>query len=171
MKVYVKRQPSGYDGALIDLNDVDVVGWGTVTGGTQTVTTRSYLMGKITIETLDNADGYISCSHRHNYDSGIKVCIIKNQTPRDTWKYLIEVYGLSPGATAPKKTYCTTKILELLQTHGEMTRGALRQSLLAEDYLPSTIRYAFKRMSKDGRIKLYGSNFSINQMVCLYVRN
>lgn len=167
-EVYVKRQPTGGDGALIPLDAITSIGWGEITGGIRMQTPVAYLMGLISEETMRSAN--IKCSGMHNYDNGIKVCIIKGHTPTKTWKYLMELYGPSPSLGERKrKPYCTTRIIQLLERENkhELCRKALRDILREEGYKASRIRNAIKSVSLDGRVETKGSSFSPNQIIRL----
>ena len=168
LQVFVRRQPMGYDGGMISLNEIWNIHWDSITGGVQKCLPVSYLMGLISYDTAIAAD--VKFSGMHNYDSGIKVCIIRKYTPKETWKNLIMEYGPSPDWGKRKgETYCTTRILQLLEAEANhiFTRGILRKTLYEEGYEVPRIRNAINNLSNDGRILLDGSSCSKNQKIRL----
>ena len=130
-KVYVRRSPYSTtlrdSGCMIPLGELWDIRWDWETGGNRKNTPTCFLMGKITLEVAQN--NAIGLSGDHDYSSGIKVCIIKKYTPKETWKHLIEVYGPSPDWGNRKgETPCTTQIINLLKaTPHNYVCGALRK--------------------------------------------
>lgn len=171
-KVYVRRSPYSTtlrdSGCMIPLGELWDIRWDWETGGNRKNTPTCFLMGKITLEVAQN--NAIGLSGDHDYSSGIKVCIIKKYTPKETWKHLIEVYGPSPDWGNRKgETPCTTQIINLLKEsdNQSMTRKDLRNHLRFSGYDTARIRRAIKRMSLDQRIILEGSSNSPRQIIRL----
>lgn len=172
-KVYVRRSPYSTtlrdSGCMIPLSELWDIKWDCSTGGYGDNTPTCFLMGKITLEVAQSNPIGLKGNHS-DYSSGIKVCIIKKYTPKETWKHLIEVYGPSPDWGNRKgETPCTTQIINLLKEsdNQSMTRKDLRNRLRFSGYDTARIRRAIKRMSLDQRIILEGSSNSPRQIIRL----
>lgn len=171
--VYVKRSPYSSiprdSGCILPLSELWDIEWDWETGGYRQNTATCFLMGKITLEVAQGNPIGLTGDHS-DYSSGIKVCIIKKYTPKETWKHLVGVYGPSPDWGSKKgETPCTTQIINLLKTSDDqsMTRKDLRNRLRSLGYDTARIGRAIRRMSRDKRIFLEGSSNSPCQKIRL----
>lgn len=168
--VFIRRSPNGHDGGLIPLNEIWNIHWDCITGGIAGQLPYMFLMGLISYETACESD--VKFSGEHHYENGIKVCIIRKYTPKDTWKCLVERYGPSPEWGARKgRTPCTTRILQILEEMPEhyMQRKELRNRLSSEFYSAQSFCSGIKKMRSDRRIYTEGSNNSPYQLIGLPV--
>lgn len=169
-KVYIKRQLSSGDGAIVPLGLIrDSLRSTYVSGGYNISLRKRYPCAYVKPEEVEPY-GHIACSGRHNYsNNGIKVLIMKSGSSKAAYKYIMSVTGLDEKdlSTAISKGAppCTKRIVQIVNdNNGEMLRGELREKIHEEGYKVSFAQ-ALKTLIKTGKIKTEGAAQSKYQKV------
>lgn len=162
--VSVVRHPGDWKVGTVKASSITDLHWDNVSGGVHRKSGQYYLYGYIYCDEIIEGEVSYSCVHGtapHN----IKVCIQKSGNDKDVYKYLSSDAGEKPIVMQrqPGPVPCTKRILEELETKGEMRRSDLRESLMKSGYQGTTIRNALKTMIHDRRILVEG--FGVNQRI------
>ena len=166
-KVYVKRQPNGYDGQLIALDKLHNGYIGHTTGGYHTTYSRDIYFAYVN---PDDAPG-VACSHRHDYTrSGIKVCVFPTGSEKGAFEAFCKQYNLPLPERQHRLPSLDNEIRIVLQMtpNHSIRRSELRYMMIYDKgYSPLTFRRILWNMKQDPTIEMIGGPTSPNQIIHL----
>ena len=166
-KVYIKRQPNGYDGQLIDLDKLHNCYIGHTTGGYHTTYSRDIYFAFVDPQ---DAPG-VACSHRHDYSRfGIKVCVFPTSSEKGAFEAFCKQHNLPLPERQHRRPSLDKEIRTVLQMtpNHSIRRYELRNMMIHDKgYSPLTFRRILWNMKQDPKIEMIGGPTSPNQIIHL----
>lgn len=122
--VYIRRHWKDWKVGSVDLERLDGLHWGQISGGVQRVSPRPYIYGYVTCTEIE---GEIAHSGVHGpCPHSIKVCVVPSDNGKEIWKKLIEIAGPEPACLRYKAVSHAELIVQALVT------GSVHQAIITK---------------------------------------